>query len=314
MAAVAPENSTSGGATSGGATPEDVMAGSAMAGGAMPSNPISGNVMSGNVPSPRRHALRPIIIAQACAYFALLGTMLMSVAMGLPDIVVALVAVVVLMAYVVCWPFTPRVSSDNLAVTDSTGSNAVVKAAGSGVERGVTAVVALVSIVAGLVADRLPATAPAARRLSSAVGVSHGTGDGMGRWLVLSVVLVVMLIVFGFARQMAREDRSQLVLSLSYSQLSGVAAVALGGWVATAHNWRALMAGAEQRAVSWPWFAAVIVIVVALAALLTVMSWRWWRQCDVAPSDGRPWIGFAMLPVMLAGILPALAIVALTLL
>lgn len=244
--------------------------------------------------SSRQRSSGRMVLTQACAYLVVIAAMLACVFLDVPDILVGLVAAVILAIYVSCWPFMPSGPS------------------GTVVERSVTTLLGAVSILAGLFAERVPAIEPPSLRLPAVTRAMDAANVAMHRWLALSVILVVVLIVFGFARQMAREHRTQLVVSLSYSLLSGAAAVALGGWVATAHYWHILLAGWQQRGVGWLWLFVVGACAVVLAVLLAVMSWRWWRERDAAAS-ACPWAGFATLPVMIAGVLPVLASVALTL-
>ena len=251
-------------------------------------------VAGGDQASSRQQASGRMMLTQACTYLVMFAAMLACVFLGVPDVLVAMPAAVILAIYVSCGPFIPSGPS------------------GTVVERSATALLGAVSILAGLFAERVPVIEPPSLRLPAVTRAVDAANVAMHRWLVLSVILVVVLIVFGFARQMAREHRTQLVVSLSYSLLSGAAAVALGGWVATAHYWHILLAGWQQWGVGWSWFFVVGAFVVVLAVLLAVMSCRWWREYD-ATASACPWAGFAMLPVMIAGVLPVLASVALTL-
>lgn len=137
--------------------------------------------------------------------------------------------------------------------------------------------------------------------------------------------LLIVLIIVSFGRQMARENRTHLIRSLSHSVVEGVAMIASAGWcflpvlLPTTHSRAAAMSAASGATVDMfsnvttTWVVAAIVTVL-VAVALTVCSYFWHRDADPEPDARSPWIGLALLPVMLTGLavgLAALAIVVL---
>ena len=135
----------------------------------------------------------------------------------------------------------------------------------------------------------------------------------------------IVLIIVSFGRQMARENRTHLIRSLSHSVVEGVAMIASAGWcflpvlLPTTHSKAAAMSAASGATVDMfsnvttTWVVAAIVTVL-VAVALTVCSYFWHRDADPEPDARSPWIGLALLPVMLTGLavgLAALAIVVL---
>lgn len=137
--------------------------------------------------------------------------------------------------------------------------------------------------------------------------------------------LLIVLIIVSFGRQMARENRTHLIRSLSHSVVEGVAMIASAGWcflpvlLPTTHSRAAAMSAASGATVDMfsnvttTWVVAAIVTVL-VAVALTVCSYFWHRDAAPEPDARSPWIGLALLPVMLTGLavgLAALAIVVL---
>ena len=144
-------------------------------------------------------------------------------------------------------------------------------------------------------------------------------------WALAMGLLLVVLVVFSFGRQMARENRTHLIRSLSHSVVEGVAMIASAGWcflpvlLPTTHSRAAAMSAASGATVdmfsnvTMTWVVAAIVTVL-VAVALTVCSSFGHRDADPEPDARSPWIGLALLPVMLTGLavgLAALAIVVL---
>lgn len=144
-------------------------------------------------------------------------------------------------------------------------------------------------------------------------------------WIAGVGGLLILLIVISFGRQMARENRTHLIRSLSHSVVEGVAMIASAGWcflpvlLPTTHSRAAAMSAASGATVDMfsnvttTWVVAAIVTVL-VAVALTVCSYFWHRDADPEPDVRSPWIGLALLPVMLTGLavgLAALAIVVL---
>ena len=134
-------------------------------------------------------------------------------------------------------------------------------------------------------------------------------------WIAGVGGLLIVLIIVSFGRQMARENRTHLIRSLSHSVVEGVAMIASAGWCFLP----VLLPTTHSRAVDMfsnvttTWVVAAIVTVL-VAVALTVCSYFWHRDADPEPDARSPWIGLALLPVMLTGLavgLAALAIVVL---
>ena len=127
-------------------------------------------------------------------------------------------------------------------------------------------------------------------------------------WFAGVGALLVVLVVVAFGRQMARLDRSHLIVQLSHMVMDGACTVLCSGWCFLPM----LMQGfGESKAESangelWVWIAGVVAIVV-FAVGLGFMDRVWYR--DSRPLEGAqaPWVGFALIPVMLTGGLVALA-------
>ena len=145
------------------------------------------------------------------------------------------------------------------------------------------------------------------------------------RWIAGVGGLLIVLIIVSFGRQMARENRTHLIRSLSHSVVEGVAMIASAGWcflpvlLPTTHSRAAAMSAASGATVDMfsnvttTWVVAAIVTVlvaVALDRVLVLLAPRRRPRADAR----SPWIGLALLPVMLTGLavgLAALAIVVL---
>lgn len=229
-----------------------------------------------------------MLLVQLAAYLVMVALVLAGCLTDVPAMLVAVAALAMVVAYVVCWPF------------------ASLEPSGMVVERVATLVFGLVSIGVATLTD----STQGVRGFESEQGLARISGTLLERWAFAFVILLVVLIVFGFAAQMARERRVLLVRSLSSAILSGVAAICLGGWPVTARFWRALRdAGFGVRTL--PLVLAVVVIAMLVVAL-ALISWRWWREY-AADAPTRSWVGFGVLPVMMAGLLPMLASVVLLL-
>ena len=121
------------------------------------------------------------------------------------------------------------------------------------------------------------------------------------RWASMFVVLLVALTVLGFARQMFRERASHLVRALSHSLTSGVAAASLAGWSFLPR----LVDQLRSNPVHGARLAGVLAVLVVAVVLIVAMcsgSLLWWRQADPDERIRAPWIGFALLPVLLSGL------------
>ena len=122
------------------------------------------------------------------------------------------------------------------------------------------------------------------------------------RWASAFVVLLVLLTIVGFARQMAREHRSHLVRALSHSLTSGVAAASMAGWTFLPRLFGQLHgdAGSQLNVIG---MVAVLACAVILMIALGVGSLLWWLQSDPDERIQAPWVGFALMPVLISGLL-----------
>ena len=116
-------------------------------------------------------------------------------------------------------------------------------------------------------------------------------------WIAGVGGLLIVLIIVSFGRQMARENRTHLIRSLSHSVVEGVAMIASAGWC---------FLPTVLKAIGTVAFVVVLLVIVALA----VCSYFWHRDADPEPTARDPWIGIAMLPVMIAGAVVGIAALA----
>jgi hypothetical protein len=123
-------------------------------------------------------------------------------------------------------------------------------------------------------------------------------------WIAGVGGLLVLLIVVAFGRQMARENRTHLIRSLSHNVVEGVAMISSAGWcflptiLPLVHNGENAASTEYGSALAWALASAVtLAIIVALG----VCSYLWQRDADPDPKANKPWIGLALVPVMLAG-------------
>lgn len=121
-------------------------------------------------------------------------------------------------------------------------------------------------------------------------------------WIAGVGGLLIVLIIVSFGRQMARENRTHLIRSLSHSVVEGVAMIASAGWCFLPTVLKAIGTGAVGTVA----FVVVLLVIVALA----VCSYFWHRDADPEPTARDPWIGIAMLPAMIAGAVVGIAALA----
>lgn len=116
-------------------------------------------------------------------------------------------------------------------------------------------------------------------------------------WIAGVGGLLIVLIIVSFGRQMARENRTHLIRSLSHSVVEGVAMITSAGWC---------FLPTVLKAIGTVAFVVVLLVIVALA----VCSYFWHRDADPEPTARDPWIGIAILPVMIAGAVVGIAALA----
>ena len=155
----------------------------------------------------------------------------------------------------------------------------------------------VIAVIAGLLSVVCATTMTLGRAIFAADatgGKDFSMEDG---WIAGVGGLLILLIVISFGRQMARENRTHLIRSLSHSVVEGVAMIASAGWC---------FLPTVLKAIGTVAFVVVLLVIVALA----VCSYFWHRDADPEPAARDPWIGIAMLPVMIAGAVVGIAALA----
>ena len=155
----------------------------------------------------------------------------------------------------------------------------------------------VIAVIAGLLSVVCATTMTLGRAIFAADatgGKDFSMEDG---WIAGVGGLLILLIVISFGRQMARENRTHLIRSLSHSVVEGVAMIASAGWC---------FLPTVLKAIGTVAFVVVLLVIVALA----VCSCFWHRDADPEPTARDPWIGIAMLPVMIAGAVVGIAMLA----
>lgn len=132
-------------------------------------------------------------------------------------------------------------------------------------------------------------------------GVERSESLSVSAWLAGCATLLVVLLVVSFARQMARNPRTDMIVQMSHMVMDGVSCIAAAGWCFLPMLMHADGVRPVVRALA---LAAVALVALALAA----MSCLWTR--DVRPLDDArsPWIGMGMMPVMLTGAAVGIAV------
>ena len=207
-----------------------------------------------------------MLLAQLTSYVLLIAATVIP-SPGTVPIIPLIIAALTLAAFVVFWPFR-----------------------GSMLDRIVTLVFGAISLIFVIVpfpTGKVPPDQTAA----------DGSVLPWYSWALAMGLLLVVLVVFSFGRQMARENRTHLIRSLSHSVVEGVAMIASAGWC---------FLPTVLKAIGTVAFVVVLLVIVALA----VCSYFWHRDADPEPTARDPWIGIAMLPVMIAGAVVGIAALA----
>ncbi|RSX58396.1 hypothetical protein [Bifidobacterium samirii] len=115
-------------------------------------------------------------------------------------------------------------------------------------------------------------------------------------WFAAVGGLLVVLVVVSFGRQMAREERSNLIRGLSHSVLDGIAMIAATGW------WflPGLLAAGFAGPMSAVWIVACVALV-GVAVVFAVAGATWLTGMDAEEGALHPELGMGVLPVMLCG-------------
>lgn len=160
----------------------------------------------------------------------------------------------------------------------------------------------VIAVIAGLLSVVCATTMTLGRAIfadDATGGKDFSMEDG---WIAGVGGLLILLIVISFGRQMARENRTHLIRSLSHSVVEGVAMIASAGWCFLPTVLKALGTDTVGTVV----FVVVMLVIVALA----VCSYFWHRDADPEPTARDPWIGIALLPAMIAGAVVGIAALA----
>ena len=155
----------------------------------------------------------------------------------------------------------------------------------------------VIAVIAGLLSVVCATTMTLGRAIfadDATGGKDFSMEDG---WIAGVGGLLILLIVISFGRQMARENRTHLIRSLSHSVVEGVAMIASAGWC---------FLPTVLKAIGTVAFVVVMLVIVALA----VCSYFWHRDADPEPTARDPWIGIALLPAMIAGAVVGIAALA----
>lgn len=211
-----------------------------------------------------KHKVPSMLLAQVTAYVLLVAATVIPTP-GATPIIPMIVVALVLAAFIASWPFR-----------------------GTMLDRVTTVVFGVISLV--FVVVPFPSGGIAPQHIAV-----DGKIPGWYSWALVVGLLLVVLVVFSFGRQMARENRSHLIRSLSHAATSGVASIAVAGWCFLPDLGTMISRNTTVGAI------AVIVLVV-LAAALVVASILWARDSDPDPNASHPWIGIGLLPVMLMGV------------
>ena len=162
----------------------------------------------------------------------------------------------------------------------------------------------VISVIAGLLSVVCATTMTLGRAIFAADatgGKDFSMEDG---WIAGVGGLLILLIVISFGRQMARENRTHLIRSLSHNVLEGVAMISSAGWCFLPTILPLVHTGENAASTEYgSMLAWVIASVVTLAVIVAfgVCSYLWRRDADPDPKANKPWIGLALVPVMLAG-------------
>ena len=155
----------------------------------------------------------------------------------------------------------------------------------------------VIAVIAGLLSVVCATTMTLGRAIfadDATGGKDFSMEDG---WIAGVGGLLILLIVISFGRQMARENRTHLIRSLSHSVVEGVAMIASAGWC---------FLPTVLKAIGTVAFVVVMLVIVTLA----VCSYFWHRDAAPEPTARDPWIGIAMLPAMIAGAVVGIAALA----
>lgn len=223
---------------------------------------------------------RQMLGVQALAYVVLVGVALVlaSVSGSLGDMVfygLAVVALAALVAFHVCWPFQAGVA-----------------------DRVIGFVVGVLSLIAAATPMSTLLLPMNAQMVASAL---RRNTYPMACWAAAVAGLLVLIIIVSFARQMLRAERSHLIRALSHCVTGAAASISLAGWVFLPYVVASGQSAVELAIV--PKFVALVAVMVVAALVLAYASTFWLKELDPDPAVPAPWVGVALLPVMLFGLM-----------
>lgn len=150
--------------------------------------------------------------------------------------------------------------------------------------------------------------------------------DPYVRWSSAFIIMMVAVCLISFTRHMFREHRSELVIRLSHLMLSAVAAASTAGWVFFPYVMKFVRAGMlSVNPMSALGSIAIIAVCILAAVIAVALIWltargyvessrvkpdtsliivqseriQWYERLSMQYG----WVGAAMLPVMISGLL-----------
>ena len=156
------------------------------------------------------------------------------------------------------------------------------------------------AVVLGFVAMVCASTPLLGQFVFERQGAANAQYTSAAAWCAGVAGLLVVLVVAAFIRQMARPQRTDMIVQLAHMVTDGVASIAASGWCFLPMLFHE--AGAADV-----WRIVCVVVVVAGAVALAVVSRLWYRETQPLPGARAAWVGFGLLPVMLIGALVGIA-------
>lgn len=217
-----------------------------------------------------------LLIVQAVAYVLLIS---LSVFVGLgivPIEAVVVAALAVVVVFLVCWPLRGTMVDRIISLVTA-----------------VLSVAMATTILGEITMYPVVSAQEAMRNITKAILYPYG------RWAAAFMILLVALTIVGFARQMAREHRTHLVRALSHSLTSGVVSASVAGWVFLPDLMVYVQSGSQEVNIA---LAIVVGVGLVLGIAMAAASCLWWKEADPDPLMPAPWVGFALIPVLLFGL------------
>ncbi|EFA22225.1 hypothetical protein [Bifidobacterium gallicum] len=134
-------------------------------------------------------------------------------------------------------------------------------------------------------------------------------------WAAGVGVLLIALIVVAFIRQMAREHRTNLIEHLSKDIAISVTCIMASGWCFLPMLLQNMGMAKQDGSTTLRIATLIIVLIVVVAAIaLAAAAYIWHRSVSVPNQVHLPWLGMALLPVMLTGAIVGLGALGMVLL